>query len=233
MSAKSWSQKRLFGLWYLCAAFLLPTALKAQPAERLDQSFMPSGSAWTVSGCSPGCTAVLAQTFTVGSAGFLTGVDVTFDVLQQSLTVSILPVAAGSPVGTPPNFSTALGTVTITDLQTIFQTIPHIPAPTTGFLHVDFGDEQIRVQPGDVYAIALTGRRSFSDGVSSWIDTNNRYSRGGFYDWALSPSGPFWREREGDLAFRTFLSPIPEPETYAMLLTGLALLGVAMRRRSA
>ena len=39
-----------------------------------------------------------------------------------------------------------------------------------------------------------------------------------------------WAVRDGDVA--SVAAPIPEPETYAMLLTGLGLLGVIARRRT-
>ena len=55
-----------------------------------------------------------------------------------------------------------------------------------------------------------------------YFDTLNGYQGGSYqfyelYAWAVRPS---------DVA-----APIPEPETYAMMLAGLALLGVVARRR--
>lgn len=52
--------------------------------------------------------------------------------------------------------------------------------------------------------------------------------------WGDNPSNPFAQnvgvlDNVGNLTVA--IAPIPEPETYAMLLAGLGLLGVAARRR--
>jgi len=48
---------------------------------------------------------------------------------------------------------------------------------------------------------------------------------------AVNPNGSFFSPLE-NRSTAYFAAPIPEPETYAMLLAGLALLGIAARRRA-
>jgi hypothetical protein len=212
--------------------------VRAGPLEQLDQHFIPVGGSGLVAVNSGGDAnplnniSAFAQTFTVGSAGFLTGVEVTYDDLQQSLTVGILRVdAAGFPLG-PPDFSTALAAVTIGDLQSF----PKVP-----FVRVTFGPTEIPVSPGDSLALVMTGVRwngsTYAQGESESI--GDGYPGGAFYDWALSSTGPYWRNfyadtRGGagvDLAFKTFTTPVPEPSVDAMLIVGLALLTLTPPRR--
>jgi hypothetical protein len=51
------------------------------------------------------------------------------------------------------------------------------------------------------------------------------------FDWRQWAFGHAWAVRDGDVA--SMAAPIPEPETYAMMLAGLGLLGIARRRRFA
>ena len=55
----------------------------------------------------------------------------------------------------------------------------------------------------------------------------------GINDWngAATNQQVFWREVRLDLNSQMAVTPIPEPETYAMMLAGLSLLGIAARRR--
>jgi len=57
---------------------------------------------------------------------------------------------------------------------------------------------------------------SMATGAQTWNNKSNTY-----FAWAV---------RDGDVA--SVAAPIPEPETYAMLLAGLGLLGVVARRRN-
>jgi hypothetical protein len=51
------------------------------------------------------------------------------------------------------------------------------------------------------------------------------------FAWKQWDPGYAWAVRDGDVA--SMAAPIPEPETYALMLAGLGLLGIARRRRSA
>jgi hypothetical protein len=62
--------------------------------------------------------------------------------------------------------------------------------------------------------------------LGAWMLTFNNGFSNGYY----APSYEFyaWAVRDGDVASA---APIPEPETYAMLLAGLGLLGLTAKRR--
>lgn len=235
--------------------------VSAHPVERPDQRFTPSSGEFSVAENSGGDEdplaniAAFAQTFTVRSPRFLTGVDVTFVSSMQSYTVGIFRVEAGLPAG-PPDFSEALVSVTVEGLPALFPTLPH-PTSDLAWLRVDFGTA-VRVKRGDELALVFTGvLDNGHSGVASWRDSSGGYGRGAAFDWALSSEGSFWRELDGDLAFRTFTSPslrrfghkpfshkpfghglfrtpafsteVPEPPALAMLLVSLVLLSCARR----
>ena len=50
----------------------------------------------------------------------------------------------------------------------------------------------------------------------------------------LTPQQTYWFEFRGETTAAVYsvtLAPVPEPETYALLLSGLGLMGVIARRR--
>lgn len=65
---------------------------------------------------------------------------------------------------------------------------------------------------------------TFSQTGSRWV----------VYDdfWTFGPGVPSWSVGYGSFMVRTTVSsPVPEPETYALMLTGLGLIGATARRR--
>jgi hypothetical protein len=68
-------------------------------------------------------------------------------------------------------------------------------------------------------------------------DTNGQWGlshpNGGFLTASLNANGGLTVLEQGNDPFVLMAAPVPEPETYAMLLAGLGLVGFAVRRRAA
>ncbi|MBP9713293.1 MAG: PEP-CTERM sorting domain-containing protein [Sterolibacterium sp.] len=71
----------------------------------------------------------------------------------------------------------------------------------------------------------------YSGGNMVWFNNGNDKSALTSQPWDGNP-GWFGKPND-DLAFKATLAPVPEPETYGMMLAGLAVLGAVARRRKA
>lgn len=98
-------------------------------------------------------------------------------------------------------------------------------------------DFQIKVVSGAIadWSISLFNTQPSSPWLMSWLDTCTALFCGVFIERAAVSDGgidPFGAANR-TLGTWTMISapPVPEPETYAMLLVGLGLLGFAARRR--
>lgn len=165
-----------------------------------------------------GDTAV-AQSFTVGLAGLLTGAD-----------LLVFDGSAGFGLAAPPASDVGV------QIRTLLAGLPTetvlvtgiIPAamlsvdPRDRFSHVDFATG-IAVIPGEVLALTITG---IADGWSGQVGSQATYAGGQAFvrAHAASPWQPFTSVdpggRPGDFLFRTYVDPtaVPEPSTFWLLV---------------
>jgi len=176
----------------------------------------------------------VAQTFTVGIGGELTGVAIQigrYFGTGGTLGVDILGTSSGIPTGS----SLASASLAWSSLPDWDVNIP------SAFVFVDLSSFNLSVLPGDVLAIALSVL-SGPDPQSTWDGYwQGQYSGGiAFSTWR---SG-FWEPQVlsdgqggllyGDMGFRTFVDPntnqVPEPSTWMLIVSGLAGLAVLRKR---
>lgn len=171
-------------------------------------------------------TQQVAQTFTVGIAGKLVGVDLQvgrwdFDPPTGDLLVDIRPTVDGAPVA---DDSLALAMVAV----------PATKIPLSGqvwatgaFTYVDLNGFSISVARGEVLAIAL--RTTSSTAFYGWVDQaaplGPTYPGGAQYARRFSPE---WGEDVGwDAGFRAH---VPEPAALILVFTGLAAAALGTQR---
>nr|WP_315253034.1 PEP-CTERM sorting domain-containing protein [uncultured Duganella sp.] len=114
----------------------------------------------------------------------------------------------------------------------------------SGFQQVDTntGNLQLKADTQYVAFFSTSGLQSGFGGTSSWGYTGDTISGGNLVFFnngddagALTTAvwdSTQWYNSSNDLAFQaTLTAPVPEPETYGMMLVGLGLLGFLARRR--
>jgi len=96
----------------------------------------------------------------------------------------------------------------------------------------------VSITPDTTYYLVFTGNTTLA--ISGFVDGYTgfaHYTRGNVFSSSGNPAAlPLFAPRtEYDHAFRTYTSvaTVPEPETYAMLLAGLGVLGFMGKRRRA
>lgn len=231
-SSRRWARHSDGSLYPLARAIRLPGRLAATvllalgcaipqlasadtAASIVDQEFSATPAGMSHVSSSTGDT-MFGQSFTVGVAGLLSGADLlVFDgsswfgasqVVATDITVQIRTLVSGLPTETV----LASGTIPASSLPT---------SPGSQFTHVNFLSG-IAVEPGQTLALTISGA---ADGWSGQIGTSATYPGGlaltrshAGYDWVplsvVDPGG-----REGDFLFRTYVQPVPEPSTLALL----------------
>lgn len=180
----------------------------------------------------------LSQTWTVGKTGKLDRVDlvtvavgresldgVTFDYDKDfSITLTILRGGTAS----------APGGVQVASISKMSSEIGK-----SGFLGFDLGDQAFSASAGDILTWTMSvgscpeiyfcsriwgNLYSFNDG-----STSNGYAGGSMF--AMGRDGPVIVPAH-DLNFRTWMSAVPEPTTWAMMIVGFGLAGATLRRGS-
>jgi len=195
----------------------------------------------------------MIQTFTVGVTGQLDHVDLWlgggFDtghgIVPQSATVSVVtidPHIAPQPLLGDPGLE-LVG-------QVLASVTAQAPSADGGLVSLDLSSFGIQVTSGQTLGIEIgnfafpnfglafgTDSSSYAGG-DAWYrcnaypfscgglphETNGVFSGGG-------GTGPGWEQTGDDAFFRTYVEPVPEPATLALVLVGTA--GLAMVRRPA
>jgi hypothetical protein len=211
-------------MWRSVSALVIVCSLAlAKPvfAQLLDQALVPPGAeSWGFQTCSDrGQTQSLAQTFTAGISGRLTGVQLPLvqrggeAPLSWRMQVAIFSTTNGAPAS---------------GIQTLTFTIGNLPIgflPQSQFRFEDFPGFSVPVTAGQSYAIVASvldapfPTNSLVSIVPGWVvDVGASYAGGGLFNSALSCPGQSqqWFPRNGDFGFRTFVIPsagTPSPPT--------------------
>lgn len=98
------------------------------------------------------------------------------------------------------------------------------------WVSVDVSAAGIDLDAGDAFVLGFKGTGTQ---LGLYGTSGNLYPGSLFFEQVLSDGqiiGPIEYE-EYDFSMRTFMNPVPEPHTIAMLLAGLGVIGLATRRR--
>lgn len=227
-------------IFLVALSALLPSG-SANATAVLDASYTPAQSIYGLSVWGDS----VAQTFTVQSTGFLTGVNVTVEsvngtnqVTNGGLTLYIVGLNGGTP-----------------DFGNVFAsaTLPYSSFPVEGaggYSPTSFGISPFQVTSGEQLAVVLAetadtvGAYGWNGDLGACCGPNGTYAGGATYyalpngyngSQPLFTSWTAWNSGLGDLSFQTFVDPnsgppVPEPATWATMLLGFCGIGLAMRR---
>jgi len=234
------------------AGFLLLLAADARALPVLDQQNLPPGGPLDQAIVVDSDDISLIQTFSVGVTGQLAGVDLwlggSFDtgqgVVPQSASVSIVtidPHVAPQPLLGDPGLE-LVG-------QVLASLTAQAPSVDGGLVSLDLSSFGIQVSSGETLGLLVSGfdlpefglvfgtdSDSYAGG-NAWYRCNTYpftcgglpFDRGGVISGG-GGTGPGWESSADDAFFRTWVEPVPEPATLALVLVGSA--GLAMARRT-
>ena len=197
----------------LAAAAIL-TALPAASAV-LDQASVPESGPFSWG--SYNSSSHIVQTFTVGRAGVLDRIEIALSSTGDVTDGLVFEL-----------FSTPLDLAAAFPAPLASAVIPRAGLPTSSSFSlseltvVDLSTANLTVSVGDVFAFSVRGR------VFGTNPAPDDYSGGqGFY---VNFSDGFLAGN--DHGFRTYVAVVPEPATWALMIGGFGLAGVALRRRT-
>lgn len=194
---------------YLFTALLLISS-SSQAIPILDQTNEVS-AAFTVAAPNPNSDA--GQSFIVGLSGVLDSIDLlgwnqaTAYPASREHTLSIFNFGSAYTSGN------AIATITQTATSYSRQ-----------WFHFDFSEFNIQVNAGDKLLMLWT-----SEGEFNWVSNYLHYSQGDrFIRNSYYSEGIFIPNQ--DQVFRTYISQVPEPSSYLLMLLGIALLILKSKR---
>lgn len=168
----------------------------------------------------------MAQTFTAGGSGRLTQVDlqlVAFGDLSQATNDLTFTVSRVASLNTPVGVTLATVTLHPADLPRLDQA-----GYDSRYLMPIYLSASPAISQGDFFSLTLTSAQPWDSGC--------------YYDWIVTqavnidlyPAGDAWENNNNtgwykqgyqvDFGFRTYVTPVPEPSTLAVLALGGVLL---------
>lgn len=199
----------------LCAAM---TSTATQAAAVVDQSQLSFNTGVPLLFQGGPTNMPLGQSFTAGLSGVLTGINLGSNGgIQGGSNALTFDIRAGDGL---------TGAV----LGHGVQSVSSVWTPSVGqwLISLNTSSLGVQLQAGQKYTFDFTAISGSGDLAYRGLlaKTTNPYAKGRIYTGPGYGNQPNW-----DLVFQTSVSAVPEPETWGMMLGGLALLGFAAKRR--
>lgn len=180
---------------------------------------------------------LFGQSFTVGRAGTLDSIKVpvfNFGAPNFDLTFYLSPIANSGISLHSKVYSVDFNSADIQSLGAS-QNISDV----AGWLKIDFSSFNIAVQPGDRYGLVFGGNTPFvtpgPDGTVSWLLSLDNFASENLLDFGsglrdYSYQGGFLPYHSAGIA--TYISGVPEPSAWIMLILGFGGIGFMLRGRA-
>jgi hypothetical protein len=180
---------------------------------------------------------LFGQSFTIGRPGTLDSIKVpvfNFGAPNFDLTFYLSPIKNSGISLHSKVYSVSFNSADIQSLGAA-QNISDVG----GWLKIDFSSFNIAVQPGDRYGLVFGGDTPFvdpgPDGTISWLLSLDNFGAenllgfsGGLQDYSYQ--GGFAPYHSAGIA--TYISGVPEPSTWMMLIVGFGGIGFILRGRA-
>ena len=177
------------------------------------------------------------QSFTVGRAGTLSNIRVpvfNFGAPAYELTFYLVPISLSDFPLQSNARTVSFNSADIPSLG-VGQDISDI----NGWLNIDYSSFNISVQPGDQFGLVFNGPTPFvdpgPDGTVAWLLSLNNFGAEHMLNFSsgirdYSNQGGFFPYDSAGIA--TYVSGVPEPDTWIMMILGFGIAGLALRKRT-